>query len=164
VACGLAPSKDVGPHTDSSSAAQAAAPVLAGTLYERYYGLPLERVAALDDIEKQRCGTPSSPGFAALCAELAGATEDDEWSVARHGTIIEQAQILTTHNLAQLVDGLDLVDELRPAFPELARRCFERICTRQQLAIDDWRAELQRADGRREACSAARGRSRRSLT
>jgi hypothetical protein len=68
---------------------------------------------------------------------------NDEWSVARNGTIIEQAQILTTHNLAQLISGLDLLDELRPVFPELARRCFEWICTRQQLQIRDWQAEMQ---------------------
>jgi hypothetical protein len=124
-------------------AAQAAAPVLEGTLYERYYGLPLDRVVALDDIEKTEYGAPSSPGLAALCVELAGADGGDSWSVARNGTIIEQGQILTTHNLAQLLDGLGLVDELRSAFPELARRCFEWICMRQQLGIGDWRAEMQ---------------------
>jgi hypothetical protein len=123
--------------------AQAAAPVLAGTLYERYYGVPLDRVLALNDVEKTRYGAPSSPGFAALCAELAGATAGGEWSVARNGTIIEQAQILTTHNLAQLLQGLELTGDLRPVFPELARRCFERICLRQQLVIREWRAEMQ---------------------
>jgi hypothetical protein len=124
-------------------AAQAAAPVLADTLYQRYYGLPLDRVLALDDVEKTRHGAPSSPGFAALCVELAGAENGREWSVARNGTIIEQAQILTTHNLAQLISGLGLLDELRRSFPELARRCFEWICRRQQLVIRDWRAEMQ---------------------
>jgi hypothetical protein len=123
--------------------AQAAAPLLAGTLYERYYDLPLDRVLALDDIEKTRFGTPESPGFAALCVELARVGTADQWSVARNGAIIEQAQILTTHNLAQLLAGLGLRDELRPVFPDLARRCFESICRRQQLVIRDWRAEMQ---------------------
>jgi hypothetical protein len=63
--------------------------------------------------------------------------------VAKNGTIIEQAQILTTHNLAQLIDGLDLRDELGPVLPGLARRCFEWICRRQQLFIADWQAEMQ---------------------
>jgi hypothetical protein len=124
-------------------AAQAAAPVVADTLYERYYGLQLDRVLNLNDVEKARYGAPTSPGFAALCLELAGASNDGQWSVARNGTIIEQAQILTTHNLAQLVSGLGLLDELRPAFPDLARRNFEWICSRQQLVIPDWRAEMQ---------------------
>ena len=124
-------------------AAQAAAPILAGSLYEHYYALPLDRVLALDDVEKTPFGAPSSPGFAALCSELARAAEVGDWSVARNGTIVEQSQILTTHNLAQLVTGLDLLDELRPLFPELARRCFEWICRRQQLVMDDWYAEMQ---------------------
>jgi hypothetical protein len=125
-------------------AAQAAAPVLADTLYEHYYDLPLDRVLALDDIQKTRYGAPESPGFAALCVELAGVRrEGSEWSVARNGAIIEQAQILTTHNLGQLLAGLSLRDELRPVLPDLARRCFEWICRRQQLVIRDWRAEMQ---------------------
>ena len=65
-------------------------PILAGTLYERYYGLPLDRVLNLNDIEKPRYGAPTSPGFAALCLELAGASNDGQWSVPRNGTIIEQ--------------------------------------------------------------------------
>ncbi len=124
-------------------AAQAVAPVVAGTLYERYYGLPLDRVLALDNLEQQRYGVPSSPGLAALCAELAGVGEDDSWSVARNGMILEQCQILTTHNIAPLVSSLDLLDDLRPVFPDLARRCLEWICLRQQRATSDWRAEMR---------------------
>ncbi|WP_255217239.1 hypothetical protein [Myxococcus sp. AM010] len=41
--------------------------------------------------------------------------------------IIEQAKILTTHNLAVLFDALGLTRTLRPRLPELARRCFERV-------------------------------------
>ncbi len=125
-------------------AAQAAAPVVAGTLYERYYGLPLDRLLTLNDVEKRWYDTPTSPGFAALCRELAGAANRRRsGSVAWNGTIIEQAQILTTHNVAPLLDRLDLADELRPEFPDLARRCFEWICRRQQFAIGDWQAQMQ---------------------
>jgi hypothetical protein len=124
-------------------AAQAAAPVIAGTLYERYYGLPLDRVLALDDFEQQRYGAPSSPGLAAVCAELAGVGQGGSWSVARNGTIIEQCQILTTHNVAPLISALDLIGDLQPVFPDLARRCFECICLRQQRVTGDWRAEMQ---------------------
>lgn len=49
----------------------------------------------------------------------------------------------TTHNLAQLLAALGLDDELGPVLPDLARRCFEWICRRQQLMIRDWRAEMQ---------------------
>ena len=124
-------------------AAQAAAPVIAGTVYERYYGIPLARVLALDDVEKPRHAAPRSPGFAALCKELAGDRGSREWSVSRNGTVIEQAQILTTHNLAPLLGGLGLIDELRPGFPDLARRCLDWILGRLQLRIPDWRAEMQ---------------------
>ncbi|HET8630016.1 MAG TPA: hypothetical protein VFL91_21555 [Thermomicrobiales bacterium] len=124
-------------------AAQAAAPVIAGTIYERYYGLPLDRVLALDDLDQQRYGVPASPGLAALCAELAGAGQGDPRSVARNGTIIEQCQILSTHNVAPLISALDLLDDLRPVFSDLARRCFAWICLRQQRLSGDWRADMQ---------------------
>jgi hypothetical protein len=124
-------------------AARSAARLLRGSLYERYYGLPYERVLALDDVERERFGTPTSPGFAHLCEELAGVTADGRWSVARNGTIIEQAQILTTHNLAVLFGELGLASSMRPGLPRLARRCFRWICQRQQMVIRDWRAQLQ---------------------
>jgi hypothetical protein len=123
--------------------AQAAVPTLTGTLYERYYGLPLAEVSALDDVQKTRYGTPESPGFAALCVQLAGVEPTDGWSVPRNGMIIEQAQILTTHNLIQLTAGLGLVDDMRHELPELARRCFSWICQRQQAVGGNWRAEMQ---------------------
>jgi hypothetical protein len=124
-------------------AAQAAAAVLDGTLYERYYGLPRERVLALDDVESTRYQASSSPGFYTLCAERAGARPGGAWSVAANGTIIEQGQILTTHNLAPLLAGLDLLDDLRETLPELARHCFQWICARLQRSTDDWHAAMQ---------------------
>jgi hypothetical protein len=126
-------------------AAQETAPIITGTLYARYYALPLDRVLALDDIEETRYGTPESPGFAALCEQLAGVEHRGDWSPAKNGAIIEQAQILTTHNVAPLLGRLDLLGELQPAFPKLARRCFEWICRRQQTVGGHWRAEMQAA-------------------
>jgi hypothetical protein len=123
------------------SAGKAAARLLSGTLYERYFGLDYERVLKLDDVQKGRFGTPFSVGFADLCAALAGSSAKDQWSVARNGTIIEQAQILTTHNLAALVAELDLARALD--LPDLARRTFKWICRRQRLQSSDWRAQLQ---------------------
>ena len=122
-------------------AAQVSARILRGTLYERYYGLPFDRVQGLDDIEKKRFGVPSSPGFASLCEELAGATARGSRSVARNGTIIEQAQILTTHNLAALFNEFGLAGSL--PLPQLARRCFKWICRRQQMKVNEWRGRLQ---------------------
>jgi hypothetical protein len=93
----------------------------------------------LNDIEKSRFGAPTSPGFAALCAELAGASGSSP-SVARNGTILEQAQILTTHNLASLFSALRLSQTVPTA--ALAQRTFEWICHRQQVKTDDWHAQL----------------------
>jgi hypothetical protein len=57
--------------------------------------------------------------------------------------VIEQEQILTTHNLAVLVAALDLTMLLGPRLDELARRCFAWICRRQGQRIDDWQARLR---------------------
>ncbi len=95
-------------------------------------------------ITPSRYGTPTSPAFDRLCAELAG-TGPGRGSVACNGTIIEQEQILTTHNLAVLFSALGLTDTLRPRLGSLARGCFEWICRRQQHKIDTWKARLQMA-------------------
>lgn len=121
-------------------AAQQAARLLRGTLYERYYAIPTERILQLDDRE-QKWGKDTSPGFAALCTERAGAK--DGWSVARNGTILEQAQILTTHNLATVFDGLGLRETLRPALPYLAKQCFRWVVRQQVMKVDGWKAQLQ---------------------
>lgn len=62
-----------------------------GTLYARYYGT--DEALGRD--------------FAASCRRRAGLGADAGWSVAANGMVIEQAQILTTHNLATLA-GLEL--------------------------------------------------------
>lgn len=122
-------------------AGQAAARHLRGTLYERYYGLPYDRLLKLDDIQRSRSGAAFSPGFAALCEELAKPLVGDARSVARNGAVIEQAQILTSHNLAVLVHGLELGSSLQ--FEPLARTTFEWICRRQQIKTNDWHTRLR---------------------
>jgi hypothetical protein len=96
-------------------AARLAADVLEGTLYERYYGIDF---AAIRDL-----GGPDA--FAALCRDRAGDRTGGSW-VAANGMMIEQAQILTSHNLAALVHpiGVDPAD----GWPELARRAFTTVC------------------------------------
>ena len=122
-------------------AGQQAARALRGSLYERYYALPYERVLQLDDLEPVRSGTPASPGFARICEQLADVRDRQGGrAVARNGAIIEQAQILTTHNLVALYElGLPAAELALP----LARRCFEWICRRQQQLLHDWNARLR---------------------
>jgi hypothetical protein len=109
------------------AAAHHAAVRLDGTLYAKYYDLPVERLRGLHDIGSGR-GAPTSAGFLSLCTERAHeegrATERRGRSVAWNGRIIEQAQVLTTHNLLALTTDLGLEEALRPVAAELARKVF----------------------------------------
>ncbi|MGW1769329.1 hypothetical protein ACWCQL_35440 [Streptomyces sp. NPDC002073] len=131
------------------SAALVAADLLDGTLYERYYGIDYPALRALAAAEagegSGRDGSPArpprtatSPGFAQLCARraaeaaAAGASAGGHpqgsggWSVAGNGMVVEQAQILTTHNLATLVGRVGIRPE--PGWDDLALRCFATVC------------------------------------
>ncbi|MGW1183623.1 hypothetical protein ACWD7Y_09920 [Streptomyces drozdowiczii] len=111
-------------------AARVAAELLRGTLYERYYGIDYAAIRNLAIVTAGQALTGSSgarshPGFAALCAERAAVTSR-HWSVAANGKVIEQAQILTTHNLATLVDRVGVTP--RSGWAGLADRCFVTVC------------------------------------
>src|SRR4030095_3847473 len=80
--------------------------------------------------------------FAAVCVRRAGADESKRWDVARNGMVIEQAQILTTHNLALLFDTFRLAETLRGELCDMSERCFRWICCRQQVKSDTWHAQL----------------------
>jgi hypothetical protein len=87
-------------------AATVASTSLEGTLYARYYALPT-----------------AGEDFAALCAARSGearASAGPVSQVAVNGTVLEQSQILTTHNLAVLIDALDLRDPIAALAPGLA--------------------------------------------
>lgn len=126
------------------NAAKSAAGVLRGTIYERYYGLDYEAVLAIDDVITPERGPGRSAAFDNMCHELAGTSKasTQSWSAARNGAIIEQAQILTTHNLAALVDGLSLEEALKPQLQNLALKCFTWICRRLEMKHDSWRSDL----------------------
>jgi hypothetical protein len=125
-------------------AAQSAAEMLEGTLYERYYALPYARVRQMSDVKRRwRWGAATSAAFTALCTELAGETGSG-WSVARNGKIIEQEQILTTHNLAVLFDALGLAERLATPLDELALSCFAWVCKQLQKKSGSWKTRLRR--------------------
>ncbi len=111
-------------------ASHAAARVLGGSVYERYYGVPYARLLEADDVST----------FAALCSERANALAPDGRGTVLSGMILEQAQVLTTHNLAPLFDALELANRLD--LPQLARRTFDWICRQARLTLRDWRAQL----------------------
>ncbi|HLT39589.1 MAG TPA: hypothetical protein VK034_25070, partial [Enhygromyxa sp.] len=95
------------------AAARQAASLLDGTLYARYYDLPRPGDERLESTG-ERWGKRTADAFAKLCTEQAreaGHTANS-WSVAANGTVLEQSQILTTHILVALIDGLGVLDRL----------------------------------------------------
>lgn len=116
---------------------------MAGTLYARYYDLPPSSFwAGRRDATTQR-GKPTAEDFARLCvkrAEEAGGPESlarhGSW-VARNGAILEQSQILTTHNFATLVHELGLVDQLRDRQNDLVRNTFTWVIRRLAQPMTD---------------------------
>jgi hypothetical protein len=114
-------------------AAQIAARFLGAGIYQRYYDVPWERVLRDDRIDKDW----GALGFANLCIERV--EPSSRRSVAYNGTILEQEQILTTHNLAVLFDALTL--QTQPL--EMAKDCFVWVCRQQQLRREERNARLQ---------------------
>lgn len=121
-------------------AAREAGRVLSGTLYERYYCIDYEQILSLS------CATIPrgvSPDFYNLCFERVQSDATGS-AVARNGMIIEQQQILTTHNLASLVGSLGLLERLQPSLIGMVRRCFSTVCWREGLTSrGEWRARLK---------------------
>jgi len=106
-------------------AAQEAARMLQGSLYERYYGIDYAAVLAIDDLGQDAAGVATSPSFDALCAHRAGQVAGRD--SAATSMVIEQAQILTTHNLAVLTGRRCRGEEVRIDWQALARRAFEGV-------------------------------------
>ncbi|MFJ3516183.1 hypothetical protein [Streptomyces sp. NPDC090131] len=111
-------------------AARIAADLLEGSLYERYYGIDfarLRRMAVAQAVDSAQRGRParSAEEFARLCAERAG-TNGASWRPAANGKVIEQAQILTTHNLATLAARVKVAPVA--GWAALARDCFDVVC------------------------------------
>lgn len=116
-------------------AAQIASRTLAGTLYARYYDLPDPDFWSepRPRARLRRWGKQTAQDFAELCAERAKearTASTGSW-VAGNGTVLEQSQILTTHNLATLVNALDLDEEIRQLAPDLADRILDWVVRRQ---------------------------------
>jgi hypothetical protein len=131
-------------------AAAAASRALDATLYARYYDLPGPHAWAEPPAPREaRSGTwwgkKTANDFAALCAARATAAQAQITPasyVAVNGAILEQAQILTTHNLAVLVDALGLREQITLLAPELADRAFRWLIRRLGQQPDNPHARL----------------------
>ncbi|PWK63631.1 hypothetical protein BCL76_11957 [Streptomyces sp. CG 926] len=111
-------------------AARIAADLLEGSLYERYYDIDfarLRRMAVAQAVDSAGRGRPARTAeeFATLCTERAG-TDGRDRRPAVNGKVIEQAQILTTHNLATLAARVGIAPAGGWAAP--ARDCFDVVC------------------------------------
>lgn len=102
-------------------AAREAQEFLRGTLYQVYF----------------RIQPDSFEDLAAVCAARAG-VKLGAWKPAINGQILEQQQILTTHNLAALFQSLELQLDTQ----DLARRCFRWISRRLQIPQSHWHDQL----------------------
>ncbi|MFG2044885.1 hypothetical protein [Dactylosporangium sp. NPDC048998] len=110
-------------------AAHLAGLLLSGRLYARYYDIDyaaLPPVAAV--VRRGRDAAAGNDAFDTLCRWRAFGPAGDVgggfW-VAGNGMVIEQAQILTTHNLATLAGPLDVAPP--DGWQALARRTFTAI-------------------------------------
>jgi hypothetical protein len=104
-----------------------------GDLYFRYYGIDADRVMGMNTLG-EKWAARVCPEFDAYCLELAALPEAGN-PRARNGAIIEQASILTTHNLAVLVDGLNLHELLAERWAEMAERTFENVLNRLERRV-----------------------------
>jgi hypothetical protein len=124
-----------------AEAARIAATLMAGTAYERYYAIPYERVRAFGGE-----GVPAEQQLAELCAERAGQAAGGGRGLrtpAANGMIIEQQQLVTTHNLAQLFSALDLRECLAPDLRHLAERSFRFVCRALDAKLPTHHARLR---------------------
>jgi hypothetical protein len=132
--------------TKWTAAAALTSEALAGTLYARYYDLPDAATwdegtppAGLLGRLRRRRDVPPAQRFARMCADRAREAEHGDGSfVARNGTVIEQSQILTSHDLAPLVDRLDLREEVAGRAADLAARAFRWIVHEQTVPRRAW--------------------------
>ena len=113
------------------TAARVASESLQGSLYARYYDLPgPDFWSSVPESNgwarrlQRHWGKETAADFTALCNTRAAEAgrEGRSWSVAANGAVLEQSQILTTHNLAVLTVGLGLEPALRERAPELAEQ------------------------------------------
>jgi hypothetical protein len=86
------------------AATKAAGSHLTNSLYSRYYGIDYNAIASFHDPSPSRVGGPNiSSEFDLLCKHRSSMNKcADNW-IVKNGAIIEQAQILSTHNISTLL-------------------------------------------------------------
>lgn len=124
-------------------AARVAATQLRDSLYATYFRVDYREI-------ERRLSAPApqrtaADALAALCAQRAGEPAG-VWSPAGNGRMLEQQLIITSHNLAALLELPTVREMLTRHALDLAHRCFAWIlrCLRMPGGAEDWRVELRR--------------------
>ncbi|MGW7535880.1 hypothetical protein [Amycolatopsis sp. NPDC054798] len=127
------------------TAAELTSRAMAGTLYARYYDLPESWTSAPRPRPFRVFAKRTADEFADVCVARAAEARagSRSGSVAANGTVLEQSQILTTQNLAVLVDTLELRNRLRESAPELAAESLTWTVNRLSIRADHHYAALQ---------------------
>lgn len=121
-----------------SDAAALASRLLEDTLYARYYDLPPPKPETAPRRGLlSRWGKKTEPGFDSLCSSRSAEAGSGGGFVAKNGAVLEQMQILTTYNLASLVEGLELHGELRRRGAHLAQKALRWAFSRQARLPED---------------------------
>ncbi|WP_406636427.1 hypothetical protein [Amycolatopsis sp. WGS_07] len=128
------------------TAAELASRTMASTLYARYYDLPQSWPSTPRPRPFRALAKHTADDFADVCEARAAEAQPTRKflrSVAANGTVLEQSQILTTQNLAVLVDNLDLRERIRASAPELAAESLTWTVSRLATRTDHHHAALQ---------------------
>ena len=126
------------------AAAVVAGKALENSLYATYYDIHYQRVFSMQLSSPTR-NSSRGDWFARLCATRSGTTFQFG-RPANSGRIIEQQQILTTHNLATLMMSEAIAAQISVAFDDgyqqLAKDCFVWVVQRLQMNAPTWHASL----------------------
>ena len=130
--------------------AKCAAGLLDGSLYAIYYGIDYRDISrmtspmAMPRKRRRWFGADAAQDpdlFTRMCFDRAGVAPDVR-SPAVNGTIIEQQQILTTHNLASLFVALGLRMTLHDALVGMAKEVFRWSCRRLRMKAEERHSRL----------------------
>ena len=115
---------------------------LKGSLYEKYYAIDYSQILEECAPSNGAWTSRQANSFSKICNERVSSRSNYGWSVAANGVVIEQQQIITTQNMAQLLGLFDLKLQARENIEKAVMSCFSWICRRQQMKITDYHAKL----------------------
>ncbi|RDH43665.1 hypothetical protein [Zooshikella ganghwensis] len=119
-----------------------AANVLKESLYEQYYDLDYSHVLTQCSVSRKKQPSHNqAENFSQICSARAKNT-DNRWNVAANGMVIEQQQIITTQNLAQLFSLFNWKHEAKEEIKEAIIKIFIWICKKQQLKTNNYHTKL----------------------